>query len=106
MEKLKLKNGKEVKLEITYGNLFKFNRERSDVARSDLVALITEKELQRKTATIEQESILQLIYVAYLGGKNEDPIMSLEEFYDSISFDFKRDMKLFAKLTDNKNEKN
>lgn len=107
MEKMKLKNGKEINLEIKYGKLFEFQRKYKDIARSDLVSLITEKEVLRKTATIEHESIMQLIYVAYLGGGNEEPIIEYDDFINNeLNFDFKRDLKLFAKLTGNNDEKN
>lgn len=104
MKKLKLKNGKEVNLEITYGKLFEFQRNYVDIAKSDLVELITKKELMKQTTTVEHETIVQIIYVAYLGGKNEEPTLSYEEFLNEMSFDFKRDLKLFGNLTNS--EKN
>jgi len=99
MEKLKLKNGKEVNLEITYGKLFEFQRKYKDIAK-DLIEVVTRKQ------TTDHETIMQIIYVGYLGGKNEEPILSYEEFLDSIDFDFKRDLILFSNLVGANDRKN
>lgn len=99
MEKLKLKNGKEVNLEITYGKLFEFQRKYKDIAK-DLIEVVTRKQ------TTDHETIMQLIYIGYLGGKNEEPILTYDDFLNELGFDFERDLTLFSKLVKNNDGKN
>lgn len=100
MEKvtLKLKNNKEVNLVIKYQKLFEFmgNYKNS----KDLIQVVSTKN------TVDHETIMQLIYVAYLGGNNEEPIIKYEEFLDLLDFDMNRDMTIFSNLIGVKQEKN
>lgn len=98
MEKLKLKNGKEVNLEVTYGKLFEFQNKYKGIAK-DLIEVVVKKQ------AVDHESIIQLIYVGYLGGKNEEPILTYDQFLNELGFDYKRDLTLFKSLVNNK-EKN
>lgn len=98
MEKLKLKNGKEVNLEVTYMKLFEFQRRYKDISK-DLIEVVVKKQ------AMDHETIMQIIYVGYLGGKNEEPILSYEEFLNELGFNYTRDLMLFNNLvkTDEKN---
>lgn len=98
MEKLKLKNGKEVNLEVTYGKLFEFQNKYKGIAK-DLIEVVVKKQ------AVDHESIIQLIYVGYLGGKNEEPILTYDQFLNELGFDYKRDLTLFKSLVNNE-EKN
>jgi hypothetical protein len=97
MEKLMLKNGQEVNLEVQYIKLFEFQNKYKQA--KDLIQVVTAKEAP------DTETIMQIIYVAYLGGGNETNY-EYAEFLNLLKFDFKRDMKLFANLVGNKEEKN
>lgn len=97
MEKLKLKNGNEVNLEITYIKLFEFQNKYKDIAR-DLIDTVVKKH------STDQETIMQLIYVGYLGGKNEEPTLNYYEFLELLGFDYARDLTLFSKLVKQEND--
>lgn len=94
-----LKDGKEVNLVVNYNNLFKFQREYKYA--KDLVPIVMQK------GSADLESIMQTIYVGYLGGDNPEPLMSYEDFLNNIDFNFNRDLNVFSNLVSNKaNEKN
>lgn len=97
--KYELKDGTEVNLIVTYNNLFKFQNEYKGA--KDLVPVIMKK------GSADLESIMQIIYVGYLGGNNPTPILKYEEFLDKLDFNFSRDMVVFTQLTSNtSNQKN
>lgn len=98
MEKLKLINGEEVNLVVKYSKLFEFQNKYKNIAK-DLIQVVTTKNAP------DTETILQIIYVAYLGGGNETKY-EYAEFLDLLDFNFNRDMKLFGNLVGNKEEKN
>lgn len=94
-----LKDGKEVNLVVNYNNLFKFQREYKYA--KDLVPIVMQK------GSADLESIMQTIYVGYLGGDNPEPLMSYEDFLNNVDFNFNRDLNVFSNLVSNKaNEKN
>lgn len=97
MEIIKLKNGTEANLEIKYIQLFEFQNKYKQA--KDIIQVVTTKNAP------DQETIMQLIYVAYLGGGNETNY-EYAEFLDLLDFDFNRDMTLFSKLVGTKEEKN
>ena len=84
-------------LKITYRNLFDFQNS-YDGSKDLLEALI-------KKQTFDQEVMIQLIYVGYLG-TNPNPKMEYLDFIDAITFDYKRDMNLFNELVGLKAKKN
>lgn len=84
-------------LKITYRNLFDFQNS-YDGSKDLLEALI-------KKQTFDQEVMIQLIYVGYLG-TNPNPKMEYLDFIDAITFDYKRDMNLFNELVGLKAQKN
>lgn len=84
-------------LKITYRNLFDFQN--SYDGSKDLLAALIKKQ------TFDQEVMIQLIYVGYLG-TNPDPKMEYLDFIDAITFDYKRDMNLFNELVGLKAQKN
>lgn len=99
MEKYILKNGKEINFEINYRNLFSFQMKYSN--SKDLIEAVTKKH------AFDHETVMQMLYVGYLGGKNDDTPMSYEEFLDNSTFDFKRDLTIFNNIVNNQNnEKN
>jgi hypothetical protein len=98
MEKLILKNGQEVNLEVKYTELFKFQNNYKDA--KDLIIAVTEKK------AVEHEVIMQMIYVGYLGGGNTEPLLNYTDFLNELNFDFKRDVSLFGKLVGTNEEKN
>ena len=71
-----LKDGKEVNLVVNYNNLFKFQRQY--IYAKDLVPIVMQK------GSADLESIMQTIYVGYLGGDNSEPLMSYEDFLNNI----------------------
>lgn len=77
-------------LKITYKNLFDFQNSYSGA--KDLMAAVIKKQ------TFEQEVMIQLIYVGYLG-TNPNPKLDYIDFIDALEFDYKRDMNLFRDLT-------
>lgn len=94
-----LKDGKEVNLIVNYNNLFKFQREYKYA--KDLVPIVMQK------GSADLESIIQIVYVGYMGGNNPEPIMSYEEFLNNIDFNLARDLNIFSELVSNRaNEKN
>lgn len=94
-----LKDGKEVNLVVNYNNLFKFQREYKYA--KDLVPIVMQK------GSADLESIIQIVYVGYLGGNNSEPLMSYEEFLNNIDFNIARDLNIFSELVSNRaNEKN
>ena len=76
-------------LKITYRNLFDFQR--SYPGSKDLMEALVKKQ------TFDHETMVQLIYVGYLG---TNPVKKLEyyEFIDHLAFNAKRDMFLFNDL--------
>lgn len=84
----------------TYKKIFEFvNNPNNASFAKDLVQVITTKR------AMDYESIVQFIYVSYLGGNNPEPFLTYSEFLDAMGKpDFKRDMKIFAKLTGNENQ--
>lgn len=84
-------------LKITYRNLFDFQN--SYEGSKDLLAALIKKQ------TFDQEVMVQLIYVGYLG-TNPEPKMEYLDFIDAIAFDYKRDMNLFYELVGLKAQKN
>lgn len=84
-------------LKITYRNLFDFQN--SYEGSKDLLEALIKKQ------TFDQEVMVQLIYVGYLG-TNPEPKMEYLDFIDAISFDYKRDMNLFNELVGLKAQKN
>ena len=47
---------------------------------------------------------MQILYVGYLGGNNDENPLSYEEFLDSSTFDFKRDLEIFSNIIGNNND--
>lgn len=84
-------------LKITYRNLFDFQN--SYKGSKDLLEALIKKQ------TFDQEVMIQLIYVGYLG-TNPNPKMEYLDFIDAITFDYKRDMNLFNELVGLKAQKN
>lgn len=96
---IKLEDGTIItNLKITYKNLFDFQR--SYAGAKDLMEALVKKQ------TFDHETMVQLIYVAYLGTNPENK-MGYFDFIDSIDFDYKRDLLLFKDLVGvNAEEKN
>ncbi len=76
-------------LKITYRNLFDFQRSYS--GSKDLMEALVKKQ------TFDHETMVQLIYVGYLG-TNPKEKMEYYEFIDHLDFNAKRDMFLFNDL--------
>ena len=76
-------------LKITYKNLFDFQNSYS--GSKDLMEAIVKKQ------TFDHETMVQLIYVGYLG-TNPSKKMDYMEFIESINFSYKRDLELFQDL--------
>ncbi len=96
MKKYILKNGKEINFELNYKNLFKFQSNNPNA--KDLIAAVSTKH------TIDHETVMQILYVGYLGGNNDENPLSYEEFLDSSTFDFKRDLEIFSNIIGNNND--
>lgn len=87
---LRLEDGTIIyNLKITYKNLFDFQSSYS--GSKDLMEAIVKKQ------TFDHETMVQLIYVGYLG-TNPNKKMEYYEFIDHIDFNPKRDMFLFNDL--------
>ena len=83
-------NGKEVTgLNVTYKNLFEFQRNYKD--SKDLMEVLVKKQ------AYDYETMLQMIYVGYLG-TNPNPKIEYLDFLEQLEFDSKRDMLLFNDL--------
>lgn len=76
-------------LKITYKNLFDFQNSYS--GSKDLMEALVKKQ------TFDHETMVQLIYVGYLG-TNPSKKMDYMEFIESINFSYKRDLELFQDL--------
>ena len=76
-------------LKITYRNLFDFQRTYSGA--KDLMEALVKKQ------TFDHETMVQLIYVGYLG-TNPEKKMEYYEFIDHLDFNAKRDTFLFNDL--------
>ena len=92
-----LKDGRVISnLHLTYGKIFEFQNKHKDISR-DLIEVITTKR------GFDSQSVMQIIYVAYLcSGADEKP-MEYYEFLDSLNFDYKRDMTVFYSLINGDN---
>ena len=91
MSSIKLKDGTEINnLTITYKNLFDFQKTYPE--SKDLMEALIKKQ------TFDHETMIQLIYVAYLG-TNPDKKLEYIDFLDQIGFDYKRDLTLFKEIT-------
>lgn len=86
-------------LKVTYKNLFEFQNS-YDKSKDLMEALI-------KKQSFDYETMVQMIYVGYLGALNPtDKKLDYMSFLESISLDYKRDMNLFKDLTGMVAEKN
>ncbi len=85
-------NGVEQEIELmpTYQKMFEFVNNYPKA--KDIVAVATRKK------AVDYESVMQFIYISYLGGNNPQPLLKYEDFLNAIQPSFDRDMLLFAKL--------
>ena len=98
MASIKLADGKQIdNLKVTYNNIFEFQNKYPEVAK-DLITVLTTKK------GLSMESIIQTIYVGYVGSCVDEKPMDYYEFLNSLDFDVNRDMNLFEELTGNKNK--
>ena len=94
MASITLSDGRQF---VTYKNIFDFQNKYPEAAK-DLITVITTKK------GLSIESIIQTIYVGYVGSCINEKPMDYYEFLDSLDFDVNRDMNLFEELTGNKNK--
>lgn len=80
----------EVELVPTYQKMFEFVNNYPKA--KDIVAVATRKK------AVDYESVMQFIYISYLGGNNSQPLLTYEDFLNAIQPSFDRDMLIFAKL--------
>ena len=73
---LKLKDGREIKLTLNYGRLYKLQSENPDLVNEYF-------EIQAKTEPLNELEILKVIYVAYLCANNNAD-MTYEEFLNKV----------------------
>lgn len=91
MRQITLENGTVIdNLTINYKNLFEFQS--TYKGSKDLIEALVKKQ------TFDHETMIQLIYVGYLG-TNPNPKMDYIEFIEQLTFDYKRDLNLFQELT-------